>query len=296
MQKINCNNVELYRAGEIVIRKIIWMLWFQGIENAPYIVKKCLASWKRNNPSWTIIFLDKNNIKEYIDTSSIVANNKQYITKTSLSDIVRINLLNKYGGIWVDATVYCMKPLEDWLSNYISAGFFMFRPPLKSYPISSWFIVSNKNSYITSTLCTKVNKYWQDNIFSNQIKSSGKFVSRLTRRLIEHFSYRSIIFSMLFNLSKRLRVYPYFWFHYTFAMTIKEDVLFRKKWDSVPFFNADIPHRLQHFGLLNTASESIKREIDNKIAPLYKLTWKYDANMYSKDCVFYYLLETKQNE
>ena len=33
------------------------------------------------------------------------------------SDIIRVELLSAYGGIWVDATVYCNEPFSNWLSE-----------------------------------------------------------------------------------------------------------------------------------------------------------------------------------
>lgn len=34
------------------------------------------------------------------------------------SDIVRENLLYKYGGIWMDATIYMTSPFPDTIYNY----------------------------------------------------------------------------------------------------------------------------------------------------------------------------------
>ena len=31
-----------------------------------------------------------------------------------------------YGGFWVDATVYCIKPLNEWIHDYITNGFFAY--------------------------------------------------------------------------------------------------------------------------------------------------------------------------
>ena len=108
------------------IPKIIWMLWLQGEENAPYLVKKCIESWKNNNPDFKIIVLDKNTINDYVDLQDIFCNNSEHIAPALFSDIIRINLLNKYGGFWVDSTCFCCTPLTNWIQNYIQTGFFVF--------------------------------------------------------------------------------------------------------------------------------------------------------------------------
>jgi len=111
---------------DISIPKKIWFLWLQGLSRAPDIVRSCYQSWEKHNPEWELNILDENNLEYYVNIKSIVCDNYSTITPQALSDIVRINLLNKYGGVWVDATCYCCKPLNSWLPQYSTAGFFAF--------------------------------------------------------------------------------------------------------------------------------------------------------------------------
>src|ERR1700748_2440425 len=104
----------------MAIPKTIWFLWLQGLDNAPLVVQKCYESWLKHNPYWTITFLDETNIRDFVSLPDV------QITRQSLSDVLRINLLAKYGGIWVDATCYCVKPLDLWIDQYTTQGFFAF--------------------------------------------------------------------------------------------------------------------------------------------------------------------------
>ena len=52
--------------------KTIYILWFQGFDNAPEIVKKCVQSWKYYNPDWTIILLDNTNLNNYITLENYI--------------------------------------------------------------------------------------------------------------------------------------------------------------------------------------------------------------------------------
>ena len=45
--------------------KTIWLIWFQGWDNAPEIAERCLDSWRYYNPEWTIVLLDDTNYKDY---------------------------------------------------------------------------------------------------------------------------------------------------------------------------------------------------------------------------------------
>ena len=45
----------------------IYILWFDGFQNAPDVVKKCVDSWKYYNPDWNIILLDEDNYRQYVN-------------------------------------------------------------------------------------------------------------------------------------------------------------------------------------------------------------------------------------
>lgn len=89
-------------------KKYIWVFWYQGLDNAPSIVKKCIQSIKENSFDYEVMILDKDNISKYIDIPQIVLEKvkNKIVTLTHFSDILRMGLLSKYGGIWVDATCY----------------------------------------------------------------------------------------------------------------------------------------------------------------------------------------------
>ena len=82
------------------IPKKIWFLWLQGFDNAPLEVKECYESWVRLNPGWEVVFMDESDIAAYITVP------KWRVAKYVLSELLRINLLAKYGGVWADATCY----------------------------------------------------------------------------------------------------------------------------------------------------------------------------------------------
>lgn len=95
--------------------KCIWVCWFQGIDQAPDLVKKCIDTLTINAPSdYTIIIIDEKNIADYISLPIHILSKYEsgIISKAQLSDILRFNLLATYGGIWVDSTIFCMKNLS----------------------------------------------------------------------------------------------------------------------------------------------------------------------------------------
>ena len=145
-----------------MVVKNLFIYWAQNFKNAPYIVKECLESWKLKNPDWNIIELNDENLKNYINIEIYIPNiKKKYISKAHYADIIRIFLLDKYGGCWCDATTFCNKSLDNWLDKNILTGFFGFE--LKSdRMLSSWFLYSEENNYIIQKWKEKTILYWKN--------------------------------------------------------------------------------------------------------------------------------------
>lgn len=98
----------------------IFVMWWQGEAVAPDLVKCCIASIKENAGSHKVIILDKNNINEYIQLPQYVTEKFQagVISRTHLSDMIRLQLLSLYGGMWIDATVLVTEQISaEWFNR-----------------------------------------------------------------------------------------------------------------------------------------------------------------------------------
>lgn len=113
--------------------KIIWMLWLQGWDHAPRIVQACRRSWEVTNAGWTIRCLDRLSAAAFMDCGETHASLADPgLPPEACSDRVRMALLAQHGGVWADATVYCLRPLDDWLFNVLESGFFAFDRPART--------------------------------------------------------------------------------------------------------------------------------------------------------------------
>jgi hypothetical protein len=257
--------------------KKIWFLWLQGIASAPLLVRNCYASWVKQNPGWDVILLDENNISVYLPAIHRGA------TKQALSDILRINLLADLGGVWVDATCFCTEPLDDWLADKMTTGFFAFDRPGPDRMISSWFLAAERDNYIAKVYQAKVNNYWQQNPHLSYItESKWRWINKHLEKI-----GRSIWFGTI--ATKILKVHPYFWFHFLFEYIYLRDKTFRELWDATSKISADIPHTVLFAGLYQPLNNDIKTHIDLKMSPLYKLTWKQEAPADAKGTIADYL-------
>lgn len=87
----------------------IWVCWWQGEEQMPDIVRMCYDSLKRNAPSdRPIVLLHSENFREYADIPEYIIDKfeKKVMSITHFSDILRMTLLAKHGGLWIDASVF----------------------------------------------------------------------------------------------------------------------------------------------------------------------------------------------
>jgi len=127
--------------------KNIFIYWHQGIRNAPEIVKLCAESWVKRNPTWNIKILNATSAKRYLRATP-----EDYEISIQLySDLLRLRLLEQYGGVWADATCLCSAPLDDYIHWIIkNSGCFFFSHPGYDRIVASWFIAGTpKNPLIT---------------------------------------------------------------------------------------------------------------------------------------------------
>lgn len=141
---------------ECPIENNIFVFWWDGLEQAPNIVRSCFVSVKRWHPDCKVVLVDKDNYRQYTDVDPVIieAFEKDKVSVQTFSDILRFNLLKNNGGIWVDATIFftsecnLLKDLENKpftsLAFSTTADFLQYEDVACSW--SGFFIASRKNS------------------------------------------------------------------------------------------------------------------------------------------------------
>lgn len=161
--------------------KIIWQYWAQGFENLPVVVAECFASVDKYAGEYQIIRLSDTTIQDYLDIPDFVLKKKDLYGLTHFSDLLRLMLLNTYGGIWIDATIMLSGPIPN---EYYTKEFFAFqRDPEEAHKdywentyayYFSWakgfrvklltsFIIAGKGDEVISALCGCMLKWWKEN-------------------------------------------------------------------------------------------------------------------------------------
>jgi len=126
------------------IPPIIWTYW--NNDTIPEVVQKCIDSWHNHNPTYRVIVLSPKNLMDYININ--VKDISFNDSSARESDIVRLLVLEKYGGIWSDATIFLTQPYPFSLTSYHPfIGYYIdsFTTD-KDYPVlESWFFATVPN-------------------------------------------------------------------------------------------------------------------------------------------------------
>lgn len=151
----------------------IWVFWGQGEDKMPALVKACYNKMIENNPN--IQFIDMSNVREFVELPEIVYEKLRTgnLLYAHFSDIVRNTLLARYGGLWLDATVYTPNKVPEIVKQ---CTFFSPHDKNSSTFWCSYAMGSNKiNSTTFSftrdmliTVCTKEDA-WPEYLFQDRL-------------------------------------------------------------------------------------------------------------------------------
>ena len=114
----------------------IWVMWWQGYDDAPLIIKNNIKRFKRLFGK-NFVLITERNFSKYTDISNTILDKfkTKNISFTQWSDIVRYNLLKNNGGIWIDSSVIVSKKFLT-LDNLYNSRYFS----LCSLPNTNKFI------------------------------------------------------------------------------------------------------------------------------------------------------------
>nr|WP_281496580.1 capsular polysaccharide synthesis protein [Pseudohalocynthiibacter sp. F2068] len=224
-----------------LIPKTVWIFWDSGEERAPDLVKMCIASWREQNPEWTIHVLDKDSVSQFTTLPDL----SPEISVQAFADLLRCRLLKEHGGVWADATTFCVRPLNHWLPIVAQQGFFAFTwtkadqwflwPGYKR-ELTNWFLASERDGAIISVWEEYCFDYWEG----------------------------------------RLHPHLYFWPHTLFETLLYMLPSFRKTYESVPKIGCLGPHIVHDCIVSNRDVEKVSLIIADGAVPVQKLRWQWN--------------------
>ena len=142
-------------------RDTIWWCWLQGFDNAPALVQCCYRSLEKLGKK--IIILDENNIHDYVALPEYIEEKYRdgLIGKAHYADLVRLELLTKLGGTWIDSTAF-ITGIEQFGRILDDEDLFMYRSGnVSEYIIfDNWLMQAKRKSAIFEATKKMLYSFW----------------------------------------------------------------------------------------------------------------------------------------
>lgn len=165
-------------SNDLSIPKVIHYCWF-GRNPLPDMVKKCIDSWKKYCPDYEIIEWNEDNY----DIKSCDYVREAYLAKkwAFISDVVRFEILYKYGGLYFDTDVELIKQIDD----IVEYGSFMARETGEGHNIAPGLVLG---TYMQNKVYKEIVDYYKKQHFIREDGSYDKctVVTRITNLMLKH--------------------------------------------------------------------------------------------------------------
>lgn len=148
----------------------VWCCWWTGEETAPEIIKMCINSIRVALPDGIkMIFINQDNYSQYVDIPEYIIKkyNEKKIGIAHLSDIIRFGLLSKYGGFWIDSTVFAADKIpEEYFASLYYTQRFGSKDDCPNEPCcgkwAGFLQCGVKENKLFSYMFSALKKYWRD--------------------------------------------------------------------------------------------------------------------------------------
>lgn len=142
----------------------IWIFWNRGVNMMPDIVRSCFNSVLQNAGGRNVQLLTDDNIELFLKIPFHILEKKKQglISIQHFSDYVRMAIVYKYGGIWLDATVLLTSPIDiDQNSSFISIKNYDLKYVPNNGKWNIFFIGGGKGNPIFSFIADIISEYWR---------------------------------------------------------------------------------------------------------------------------------------
>lgn len=147
----------------------IFTFW-EPHDSLPGYIKLCIKTWKKYLPKfYKIVVLDYQNLQDYLDFKLINKILCKQMTLSFQSDAIRVAILQKYGGIWMDCDTIITN--SKCMNIFNGSDLFMFGISKENHPHIG-FIYASKNSTILKAWLSGIIKrvrIYKNNLFFKHI-------------------------------------------------------------------------------------------------------------------------------
>ena len=97
------------------VPKKIWSYW-DNPDDIPASVQLSLQSWKKHQPEYDIVLLNKKTYRGYVNIPQDLAEHPHVdLHRSRFAELVALYTLAEHGGVWMEPSFLLQAPFEDWL-------------------------------------------------------------------------------------------------------------------------------------------------------------------------------------
>ncbi len=215
----------------------VWVCWWTGEESAPPLVRQCIRSIRNSAGTHPVHLITQDNCSSYLDIPGFIIDRVKdgRMCIANFTDYLRVSLICKYGGLWLDSTIFCSAQIPE---VYFEAPLFTCKSAwresryISHYQWTSFCLGGRKGNVFFSFFKEAFEEYW------------AKHDSAIDYLLVDYLIYLG-----------------------------KENIpAVRRSFDDVPINN---PHRDDLQAAMNAALPSAEFwNIIKEDTPIYKLSWR----------------------
>ena len=182
-------------AADTPIPKVIWTYWQTA--PPPEFVAQCLANWQRFAPDHELRLLDREHIAPWLEADTL-AQGFDALPAFRQADWLRVQLLARHGGIWIDASTILTRDLgwvhalqaerqTDYVGFYIDR--FTNRP---AWPmVENWFMAAAPGCRFIADLAREFDTVLQlgEVAYSEQLRTEGRYAQVVQAMDDQHRRY-----------------------------------------------------------------------------------------------------------
>lgn len=136
----------------------LFTLWFQGFDDAPPLVQACQRQLRRVSAR-DLVRLDDANLAHFAELPASLDLSR--IGTAHRSDLLRLELLARHGGTWLDATVLVRDDFDQALADVMGAGFFAFDK--RASTLSNWLMsVDAPGHHAVRLMRAALHTWWEE--------------------------------------------------------------------------------------------------------------------------------------
>lgn len=144
----------------------IWVFWWSGFADAPAIVRAAVQSI-RAETGVSPTLLDQHNYRQYVQLPEDICQKHDagIIGHAHFSDILRLSLLAKHGGLWIDATVYFSRPISREIleREFFTCKMAVNDPLIPSHYLwAGWLLGGDRTFPLFSFAADALIHYWRN--------------------------------------------------------------------------------------------------------------------------------------